>query len=114
MERGLLDAAHGVDDLQLITRRKKKTVKNTADEDSEAGDSDEQKDAQMEDVSVETEVQFMQRINLYVAVHLARAGPTSKRDDYKDALVYQARKEVLHEFLRAAMLKSCQNNDCRS
>jgi hypothetical protein len=112
LERGLLDAAHGVDDLQLITRRKKKTTKNTADEDSEAEDSDE-KDAQMEDVSVETEQQFMRRINLYVAVHLARAGPTGKRDDYKDALVYQARKEALHEFLKAAMLKSCQNNDCR-
>ena len=114
MERGLLDAAHGVDDLHLITRRKKKTTKNTEGEDGDAEDSDEQEDSQMEDAAVETEEQFIRRINLYVAVHIARAGPTSKCDDYKDALVYQARKEVLNEFLKAAMLRSCQNNDCKS
>jgi len=113
LERGLLDAAHGVDDLHLRIPRRKKKGKAKEDADSDADKSDDQKDAQMEDVPVETEENFMQRISLYVAVHLSRVGP-NKRDDYKDTLVYQARKEILNEFLKASMLKSCQNNDCRS
>lgn len=113
LERGLLDASHGVDDLHLITRRRKKKGKAKEDEDSDGDESGDQNDAHMEDVPVETEEQFTRRINLYVAVHLARVGP-SKRDDYKDTLVYQARKDILSEFLKASMLKSCQNNDCRS
>ena len=113
LERGLLDAAYGVDDIHLITRRKKKRGKAKEDADGDVDESDDQKDTQTEDVTVETEEQFTRRISLYVAVHLARVGP-DKRDDYKDTLVYQTRKEVLNEFLKASMLKSCQNNDCRS
>ena len=107
MERGLLDAANGVDDLHLITSRKAKN--------REPHGEAEQEDVNMEDAEApgETEDQFVRRINLYVAVCLARA-PSSKRDDYKDILVYQARKEVISQFLKAAMLKKCLNRDCGS
>lgn len=94
LERGLLNAAKDVDDLQLKTHKAQK---------------DKEEDIDMEDA--ETEVQFMQRVNLYVAVHFARA-PANKRDNYKDILVYQARKEIINEFLKATVLKKCLNKDC--
>jgi len=59
----------------------------------------------------ETPQQFFMRVQLYVAVHLSRA-PNSKRDHYKDALVYQARKNLISEFLKATLLRKCQNSDC--
>jgi DNA-directed RNA polymerase I subunit RPA1 len=115
MERGLLDAAQGVDDLQLRvsrktekTKRKKKTsVSEEEDEDGQeliAGD-------QQGEIPDETPHEFMMRLNLYVAVHLSRAS-NSKRDHYKDALVYQARKDLINEFLKATLLRKCQNSGC--
>jgi hypothetical protein len=90
LERGLLDAAQGVDDMQLRTQRNK---------DKE------------EEVSQESPQAFIARINLYVAIHLART-PNITRDSYKDTLVYQARKDLINEFLKSCILKKCQNNDC--
>lgn len=90
LERGLLDAAQGVDDMQLRTQRNK---------DKE------------EEVSRESPQAFIARINLYVAIHLART-PNNTRDSYKDALVYQARKDLINDFLKSCLLKKCQNSDC--
>jgi hypothetical protein len=90
LERGLLDAAQGIDDMQLRTQRNK---------DKE------------EEVSQESPQAFIARINLYVAIHLARA-PNNTRDSYKDALVYQARKDLINDFLKSCLLKKCQNSDC--
>lgn len=93
LERGLLDAAKGVDDLQQqITK------------------SDEDEDKRNESTN-ESDQDFEKRVKLFVAVHLHLAS-SSKRDDYLDGLVYQTRKEVILEFLQSAILKKCQNEDC--
>lgn len=65
------------------------------------------------EVLSETPDQFIARINLYMQVHLARASG-SKRGDYKDGLVYQFRKDLIHEFLKSTLLNKCQNADCGS
>jgi len=91
LERGLLDAAQGVDDMQLRIQRNK--------------------DGEEEELSRETPQAFIARINLYVAIHLARA-PNNTRDSHKDALIYQARKDLIHEFLKFCIQKKCQNSDC--
>ncbi|KAF8471484.1 beta and beta-prime subunits of DNA dependent RNA-polymerase [Gautieria morchelliformis] len=88
LEHGLLDAAHGIDDIQQRV--------------SDAGDEDDGENADSE-----SDEDFMKRVKLFVAVHLHRAS-SSKRDDYKDSLVYQTRKEVIQEFLRKAISKTCQ------
>lgn len=85
-----MDAAQGVDDMQLLIQRNK-------DED--------------EGVSRESPQAFIARINLYVAIHLART-PNNTRDSYKDALVYQVRKDLINEFLKVCIQKKCQNSDC--
>ncbi|KAH7916295.1 hypothetical protein BJ138DRAFT_1219726 [Hygrophoropsis aurantiaca] len=95
LEHGLLEAAHGVDDLRIQTRKNK-----------DADDLD--IDNNTTDESIE---EFEKRINLYVAVHLSRAS-SSKRDHYKDALVYQARKDVIVDFLKTTITKKCQNEGC--
>lgn len=91
LERGLLDAAQGIDDMQIRIHRSK--------------------DGEEDEVSRETPQAFIARINLYVAIHLARA-PKNTRDSYKDALIYQARKELINEFLKICVQKKCQNSDC--
>ncbi|KAF9006540.1 RNA polymerase I largest subunit [Cyathus striatus] len=109
LERGLLDAAQGVDDIQLRVSRKqagKKGKESTGDEDSEDDHV-----AVEDDAPDETPQEFMARVNLYVAIHLSRAS-NSKRDDYKDGPVYQKRKELINDFLRNTILAKCQNGDC--
>ncbi|KAF8165499.1 hypothetical protein B0H34DRAFT_743123 [Crassisporium funariophilum] len=96
LERGLMDAAQGIDDIHLRVRGKD-------EEDSEETDKVKQPD--------ETPHEFIARLNLYVAVHLSRV-PENTRDSYKDGLIYQARKDVINEFLRICMMKKCQNDDC--
>ncbi|KAG6916710.1 hypothetical protein DXG01_005659 [Tephrocybe rancida] len=103
LERGLLDAAQGLDDLSIHVSRKSK--KKSGDEDSEEEESDKP------DIPDETIEQYIMRINLYVAVHLARA-TSSKRDHYKDGLVYQTRKDLINEFLKSTILNKCHNADC--
>jgi hypothetical protein len=87
----LLDAAEGIDDLHQ---------RNVQGEDEDDNN----------DVS-ESGEDFIKRVKLYVAVHLHRAS-SSKRDDYKDTLVYQTRKQVIQDCLRRAITKSCQNANC--
>lgn len=86
MEHGLLEPAHGVDEIQV-----KLSSIDAA-----------------EDTRDETAEEFEERVELYVAIHLARASG-SKRDHYKNELVYQARKEVILDFIRVAISKTCQN-----
>jgi hypothetical protein len=59
----------------------------------------------------ETLESFEQRLNLFVLVHLSRAS-SSKRDHYKDGLVFQARKDLIQEFRKVIQVKKCQNEGC--
>ncbi|KAF4619599.1 hypothetical protein D9613_005174 [Agrocybe pediades] len=101
LERGLLEAAQGVDDIQLRVRKKK---------DGDAGNASEDEEADTPD---ESPHEFIARINLYVAIHLARS-PKSTRDSYKDGQIYQTRKDLINDFLKSCILKKCQNSDCGS
>lgn len=101
LERGLLEAALGVDDIQLRVGKKKS---KTSGADGEEMEED-------EEVPDETSHEFIARINLYVAIHLARA-PKNTRDSYKDGLIYQTRKDLINDFLRNCITKKCQNGDC--
>lgn len=88
MEHGLLEAALDVDNITLHT----------------ASDDD-------EDSRDETIPELEGRVNLFVMVHLSKASG-SKRDHYKDSLVYQARKDLIQEFLRSTITKKCSNEGC--
>ncbi|KAJ7094564.1 hypothetical protein B0H15DRAFT_830038 [Mycena belliarum] len=122
LERGLLDAAQGVDELQIrVSIKKNKSGakkgkgKKAKQEDSDRADDssdDEQEEAGMA-VLDETLEQFAMRVNLYVAVHLGRT-PTSTRDHYKDGMVYKARKELISEFLKTSFTAKCHNDGCGS
>ena len=59
----------------------------------------------------ETLESFEQRLNLFVSIHLARAS-SSKRDDYKDGLVFRTRKDLIQEFRKVIQVKKCQNEGC--
>lgn len=114
LERGLLDAAQGVDELQIRVKLKKKqaakkTKKKKGEEESEE-ESSEDEDGGMAEPD-ETLDQFAMRINLYVALHLSRS-PGSKRDHYKDGLVFKARKDLITEFLKASFTNKCHNDGC--
>ncbi|EFI27675.1 RNA polymerase I largest subunit [Coprinopsis cinerea okayama7 len=105
LEHGLVEAAMGVDDITLQVRKTKKGKEK----------ADEEEDVDMlgkEDVTYESDEQFVKRVHLYVAIHLARNKTT--RDDYKSEVAYQMRKDLIHEFLRNCMMKKCQNSDCSS
>ena len=95
LEHGLLLAAKMLDDLR-VTGEKKSGKLEAQDEDDE---------------QVETFEDYELRVKTYVAAHLVGAS-SSKRDDYKDGQVYQERKAVIHEFLKATITKKCQNPGC--
>lgn len=95
LEHGLLVAAQTLDDIHVATQGGRR-AKDAMDEEEDDAESDHA---------------FEQRINTYVAVHLATAAK-SKRDSYKDSLVYQARKELIDEFLKTTMLRKCRNPGC--
>jgi DNA-directed RNA polymerase I subunit RPA1 len=119
LERGLLDAAHGVDDLQIrVSLKKSKSVtkkrpknKKGADSDSDESSDDAKEEDKRTAMPDETVEQFTQRVNLYVAIHLARSAD-SKRDHYKDGLVFKARKDLINEFLKVSFTGKCQNEGC--
>lgn len=92
-----------------IGRKKAKKSTKTADGDSSS--EEEVAEEATPDVPDETPTEFIARINLYVAIHLARA-PKNTRDSYKDTSVYQARKDLINEFLKLCMSRKCQNSDC--
>ena len=101
IERGLVEAAQGVDNLHIRIGRSKQKAKDGEEEVLQDEPS----------LPDETVAEFIARINLYVAIHLARA-PQTTRDSHKEELTHQMRKDLIHEFLRACILKKCQNPDC--
>jgi hypothetical protein len=117
LERGLLDAAQGVDDLQIRVsiEKKKATANKGKGKKNETDDSDESSDDEKEKAGVavldETLEQFAMRVNLYVAVHLGRSS-ASTRDHYKDGMVYKARKDLINEFLKVSFSTKCRNDGC--
>lgn len=70
-------------------------------------------EGEKETVADDVVYELQQRIKLYVQMHLASA-PHAKRDNYKDGLVYQERKAVIQDFFRNALVKTCQNEDCKA
>lgn len=93
LEHGLLLGAQGLDDLRIVS---KKTTGADVEEDDEPTENYEA---------------FEARVNAYVAIHLHQASG-SKRDHYKDNLVYQARRELIQDFLKTTITKKCQNPGC--
>lgn len=68
-----------------------------------AGTEEEDGDEAGQDVPAERAAEFIVRIEQFVATaleHSRRLGQTS--DDYKDGLVYEERKRVMNEFIKAA------------
>lgn len=107
-----------MDDLQLRVSGRKEKPKNTKKKDAVAEEEEEEPESDPEPMRMEEDEvpdekpeEFIMRVNLYVAVHLSRAS-SSKRDHYKDALVFQTRKDLINEFLKATLLKKCQNGNC--
>ncbi|CAE6465127.1 unnamed protein product, partial [Rhizoctonia solani] len=89
LERGLLTAALGVDEFTMRAGAKNETGEEPG----------------------ETISQFRKRLNLFVKLHLEDA-PASTRNDYKDGPVYQARKDAIQSFLKAAVgSKKCAHCD---
>ncbi|KAF9268176.1 beta and beta-prime subunits of DNA dependent RNA-polymerase [Marasmius fiardii PR-910] len=122
LEYGLLEAAQGLDDLNRVetvvkkAKGKKRKVGAEDEDDSDEEDStgqSEHGEKENDTDGDETPYEFMARVNRYVTVHLSRAS-SSKRDSYKDTLVYQARKELINEFLKATILTRCKNESCQS
>ncbi|KAF8522225.1 hypothetical protein BU17DRAFT_45191 [Hysterangium stoloniferum] len=108
LEHGLLDAAKSIDELQQRVPEQKETGKGKGkDGDDDSSDTEDKPGGG----PIETDKEFIKRVKLFVSVHLYRAS-SSKRDDYKDSLVYQARKDVISEFLRSSIVSTCQNEDC--
>lgn len=87
-----MDAAKAVDDIPIIDGKMK-------EEEEEDSDRDEQL--------------AIARIELYVKTQLFLT-PQSKRGDYKDSMVYQARKATMEEFIKYALggTKKCQRKQC--
>ncbi|KAI0317937.1 beta and beta-prime subunits of DNA dependent RNA-polymerase [Amylostereum chailletii] len=92
LEHGLLEASEGLNDVHMKARSRE-------DEEDE------------EDGPDETVAAFENRIEMFVKIQLFRAS-SSKRDEYKDSLVYQARKDLILQFQKASMVKRCQNPEC--
>jgi hypothetical protein len=98
LEYGLLDAVGIIDTLHV--QSKKKNIDDDDDDDAEE-DGDEPLAA------------FTQRIFVFLQANLAKARIAGvNRDSYKDALVFQARKDLILDFQKIAMVKKCQNPQC--
>lgn len=66
------------------------------------------KDGDAAGESQDDDILNLERINDFVEIAFKAYGKT-QRDAYKDELVFQARKEVITEFLKYTMLKRCAN-----
>jgi DNA-directed RNA polymerase I subunit RPA1 len=92
LERGLLDEAKALDDI------------NFTEGTSKIGES--QKEGAEESAAIA-------KIGLYVQ-YCFQAAPQAKRGDYKDGSVFQARKAAIEEFMTTALgsSKKCQREGC--
>jgi len=88
LDHGMLDAASALDNLHI--KSKSKSLDTETD--------------------TETLEAFEKRVQAFVQFNLMRA--SGSRDNYKHNLVYQARKELIQQILRASLLKRCQNTGC--
>lgn len=64
-----------------------------------------------DDEDDESSESFIVRLQEYVQTHLNLASG-SRRDNYKDHMVYNVRKELIQEFLRSTILTKCHNDEC--
>lgn len=92
LEAGIMDAVQTIDDMNIVTK---------GDEDAESEDGE----------PGETIEAFAARLEIFVRLTLSRASG-SKRDSYKDSLVYQARRDVIMDFLKTAITKKCNSPSC--
>ena len=83
----MLDAANALNDLHMKPRKEDES-KNEA----------------------ETLEAFEQRVQVFVLINLSRA--TGSRDNYKHSLVYQARRDLIQQILKASLLRRCQKPGC--
>jgi DNA-directed RNA polymerase I subunit RPA1 len=84
----MLDAATALNDLHIKARNKE----------GESEDEDETLEA------------FEQRVQAVVLLNLMRA--SGSRDNYKHVLVYQARRDLIQQILKASLLRRCQKPGC--
>jgi hypothetical protein len=84
----MLDAASSLDNLHMRPKRKEKDAGNES----------------------ETLEAFAQRVQAFVQLNLLRA--SGSRDDHKHTLVYQERKDLIQQIIKASLLKRCQNPGC--
>jgi DNA-directed RNA polymerase I subunit RPA1 len=61
----------------------------------------------------ETVEGFEKRLDQHVRIHLSKSS-SARRGDYKDGPVYQARKRVIEDFIKAAQSNSrrCSRSEC--
>jgi hypothetical protein len=84
----MLDAASALDNLHIRPKAKDQN----AESDSEALEA------------------FEKQVQVFVQINLLRA--PGSRDNYKHSLVYQARRDLIQQILKASLLKRCQNTSC--
>jgi DNA-directed RNA polymerase I subunit RPA1 len=84
----MLDAASALDNLHI----RPKTKGQNAEDDAETLEA------------------FEQRLQTFVQLNLLRA--SGSRDNYKHGLVYQARKDLIQQILKASLMKRCQKPGC--
>lgn len=84
----MLDAASALDNLHMRPKAKGRDAENDG----------------------ETPETFEKRVQVFVQFNLLRA--SGSRDNYKHSLVYQARKDLIQQILKASLLKRCQKSGC--
>lgn len=84
----MLDAANALTDLHIKPKDKEDETEDEA----------------------ETLKAFEGRVQVFVHLNLLRA--TGSRDNYKHSLVYQARRDLIQEILKASLLRRCQKPGC--
>ncbi|KAF8272487.1 RNA polymerase I largest subunit [Lactarius quietus] len=90
LEHGMLDAALALNDLHIKSKSKDK---------NSGGETD-----------TETLEAFEQRVQAFVQINLLRA--SGSRDNYKHSLVFQVRKDLIQDVLKASLINRCQNPGC--
>lgn len=88
LDHGMLGAASALDNLHM---RSKNKAKDSEDE-------------------TETLEAFEQRVQAFVQLNLLRA--SGSRDNYKHTLVYDARRDLIQQILKASLLRGCHNPGC--